>query len=104
MRNADETLQATLLINLEDDSLEMAPDGIECLMNENSRSSVDQALKAHHFSWTYLLNGTVEVWSPDDALLGKTGPYIPVNAMANPDWHARSVAELTAMRNAAADP
>lgn len=104
MRNAGQTLQATLLINLEDDTLEMAPDGIECLMDENSRSSVAQALKAHYFSWTYLLNGTVEVWSPDDAPLGKTSPYIPVNAMANPDWHKRSVAELTAMRDAAPDP
>ncbi|SEV89593.1 methylamine utilization protein MauJ [Luteibacter sp. 329MFSha] len=104
MQNAEGTLQATLVINLENDSLEMAPDGIECLMNANSRSSVDQALKAHQFSWTHLRNGRVELWSPDDTLLGKTAPYMPVNAMANPEWHTRSVAELTAMRDAAPDP
>jgi hypothetical protein len=104
MCNATETLQVTVLVNLAEDTLDMQPDGIECLMNSESRSSVEQALLAHHFSWTYVRNGAVEIWNEEDeTLLGKTGPYIPVNAMANPEWHETSVAELTGFLESATE-
>jgi hypothetical protein len=105
MLNADETLQLTVLINLVDECLNMNPSDIECLMNQKSRSSIEQALLAHHFSWKYLGNGSVEIWSEDDdTLLGKTEPYYPLNGWSNPDWHEKCVEELTALIDGATEP
>jgi hypothetical protein len=105
MLNADETLQVTVLINLADDCLDMNPSDIECLMNGKSRSSVEQALLAHNFSWKYQGNGSVEIWNEDDdTLLGRTEPYYPNNGWRNPEWHEKCVAELTALIDAATEP